>query len=75
MEQTPTKKMGPDRNTPKWHEQVERVLIAMRNVEPKDREERGQLMLMYVLDTSYARCAILEAERKYKIEKGIHGFD
>ena len=57
---------GPERGTPKFQEQVDRILKVLNNAKPQTEDEISGIVLMYVLDTSYARGAIAEADSKYR---------
>ena len=56
--------MGPEDNTPEWNKQVETITTVIRNSSVIDADEIDQVVLMYAMDESFSRSAILEARRQ-----------
>lgn len=56
---------GPPPGTDEYREQVERILKFLKAQEP-NVHDLDQLLLLYILDTSYARGAIAEADSTYR---------
>jgi hypothetical protein len=56
--------MGPEDNTPKWHKQVETIVTVIKNSGLTSESEIDRVTIMYAMDESFSRSAILEARRK-----------
>ena len=56
--------MGPEDNTPEWDKQVETITTVIRTSGLIDADEIDRVVLMYAMDESFSRSAILEARRK-----------
>lgn len=61
---------GPERGTPKWQEQVERMVKCLSYAESK--KEMETVSMAYILDRSYSRSAITQALHDVEIKKGWH---
>ena len=59
--------MGPVDNTPEWDEQVESIVTAIgtSSLEGKDLD---QSLMLWIMDESYSRSAILTARKKLMTE-------
>jgi len=56
--------MGPEDNTPEWHKQVETITTVAQGSGITEADEVDQLILMYAMDESFSRSAILEARHR-----------
>jgi len=59
---------APEPGTERYKEQVERILKLLRGAKAKTQDEVERLLMLYILDMSYARPAICEAETIYRKE-------
>lgn len=55
--------MGPEYGTPEYKQQVEMIVAQLKDVEMRP-DELPQFLSLYIFDTSIARAAICEAEKK-----------
>lgn len=56
--------MGPEDNTPEWDKQVETIVTIATGSNINTPDEVDQLMLMYAMDESFSRSAILQARHQ-----------
>lgn len=62
--------IGPERDSDKWREQVERISTLLRA--SKDKKELEAASVWYILDLEYSRSAITQAMHDVEVEKGWH---
>lgn len=60
--------MEPEYGTPKYKEQVDRILTALTGSGVTEDKQIDGIMLLYAMDMSYSRAAICEAEKRYRRE-------
>lgn len=56
--------MGPEDNTPEWDKQVSTIVTVATNSGLVGADEVDRVILMYAMDESFSRSAILEARRR-----------
>jgi len=56
--------MGPEDHTPEWDKQVETIKTVIENSGLTSADEIDRVTLMYAMDESFSRSAILEARHK-----------
>ena len=56
--------MGPENNTPEWDKQVEMITTVIKNSGLTGADEIDRVTVMYAMDETFSRSAILEARRK-----------
>ncbi len=56
--------MVPDDYSEKWNEQVERITTVAKNSNINTEPELEQFVMLYILDESFSRSAILQARHE-----------
>jgi len=56
--------MGPEDNTPEWDKQITTIVTVVKNSGLLGADEIDRVILMYAMDESFSRSAILEARKK-----------
>ncbi len=56
--------MGPKDNTPEWDKQVQTIVTVANNSKLTGADEIDRVIMMYAMDESFSRSAILEARRQ-----------
>jgi hypothetical protein len=64
--------MGPKPGTPEYKQQVETIVTALGST-PMKSSELPQFLMLYILDPSFSRGAISEAEKKLRSALGKSG--
>ena len=58
--------MGPAEGTSEYARQVEEVFGMFKLYGPTNKTEEDNVILLYVMDTSYSRSAVMEALGRYR---------
>ena len=61
-------KMGPEYGTQEYKNQVETIKKFLQETKDIKESEIQQILMMFILDTSYSRAAICQAEKEFKKE-------
>lgn len=56
--------MGPKDHTPEWNKQVETIATVIKNSGLTTEPEIDRVTIMYAMDESFSRSAILEARHE-----------
>ena len=56
--------MGPADHTPEWDKQVNTITTVIKNSGLVSESEIDRVTIMYAMDESFSRSAILEARRR-----------
>jgi len=56
--------MGPEDNTPEWDKQINIITTVINYADLKDESEIDRMIVLYAMDESFSRSAILEARRQ-----------
>jgi len=56
--------MGPEDHTPEWNKQVETIATVIKNSGLTSLPEIDRVTIMYAMDESFSRSAILEARHQ-----------
>lgn len=56
--------MGPEDNTPEWDKQVDTIVTVATNSGLTSENDIDRVIIMYAMDETFSRSAILEARHK-----------
>lgn len=61
--------MGPQDGTPEYEEQAEQIRRMLRTIDAADKDAEDGVVLLFAMDPSYSRSAIMDGVGRWRTER------